>query len=70
MRSAIFVFGLPLGGPQVLSQTGSDRLRFVDEHDGNVIPNGVAQMAGMTDENRFLLSVLELSFALRADQDL
>src|SRR5215208_4761 len=46
-----------------------DRRRLIDQHDRDVIANGVAKPARATDEARFALLVFQLALALGADED-
>ena len=45
-------------------------LRLVNEHDGDVILDGVFELAGVADQLLILLVVFELALALGADQNL
>jgi hypothetical protein len=44
----------------------SDRLGFIDQHDGNIIPNFIFQAAGLANEPVLLLCQIKLPFALGA----
>src|SRR5512146_2100136 len=46
-----------------------ERCCLVDQHDRNVVPDRVAQLARMTQQSRFGFTVLELSFAFRTHKD-
>src|SRR2546422_33108 len=48
----------------------SEGFRLIDEHDGNVVFDGVNQTAGMTGEGFGIRPMLERPFALRADENL
>ena len=57
-------------------QLVSERMRdptdvrcIVDQHDGNIIPHRVSQVAGVTDKRRVRGHVLERALALGADQN-
>jgi hypothetical protein len=43
--------------------------RLIDEHHGNVIAHRIAKPARVAKETRLLLTVFELAFALRADEN-
>src|SRR5690242_6087636 len=45
------------------------RRRLVDEHDRNAVAHLVSQLTGVTEQRRFGLAILELAFALGANQD-
>src|SRR6267143_216390 len=48
----------------------SEAFRLIDEHDGNVVFDGIDQAAGVTGERFRIGAMLERSFALRADENL
>src|SRR5256712_12455364 len=52
------------------SDRPSERFRLIDQHDGNVVFDGVDQTASMTGERLRIGAMLERSFALRADENL
>jgi hypothetical protein len=43
--------------------------RLINEHDGDAISNRVAQPARVAEECRLGLAILELTFALRTNED-
>src|SRR5438067_7748517 len=47
----------------------SERRRLIEEHDGNVVPHRVAQLAPVAHEARLRLAVFELSLAFGADEN-
>src|SRR5215218_7323928 len=49
--------------------TALQRRRLIDEHDGDVVADGVAQTTRGAHERLLVLAVLELALALRAHQD-
>src|SRR6266487_5938118 len=58
-------------GPSVhRSIIPSEALRLIDQHDGNVVLDGVDQPAGVTSERFRIEAMLERSFALGADENL
>src|SRR6266481_243744 len=48
----------------------SEPFRLIDQHDGNVVFDGIDQTAGVTGERLRIGAMLERSFALRADENL
>src|SRR3989454_11310895 len=48
----------------------SEGFRLIDEHDGNVVFDGVNQTAGMTGEGFGIRPMLKRPLALRADENL
>src|SRR6266508_271913 len=52
------------------SDRPSERLRLIDEHDGDVVFDGVNQAAGVAGERFRIRPMLERPFALRADKNL
>src|ERR1051325_6980280 len=61
--------------PMRLQQTNTtrrtelERGRLIDQHDRDVVADGVAKAAGSADERRLLFEVLEPSLAFRADEN-
>src|SRR2546421_3843623 len=51
------------------SNIPSEALRLIDEHDGNVVFDGVNQTTGVTGERFRIGAVLERSFELGADEN-
>jgi hypothetical protein len=51
-------------------QQGSQRLRFVDEHNWNVVLNVILQTAIDAHELLLLLTIFQFAFALGAGQNL
>src|SRR5688572_19950984 len=49
--------------------TTSERRRLIDQHDRDVVAYGVSQRTGGTEETLLPLTVLQLTLALRADED-
>src|SRR6266513_2203135 len=47
----------------------SEALRLIDEHDGNVVFDGVHQAAGVTGKRFRIRPMLERAFAFRADEN-
>jgi hypothetical protein len=45
------------------------RSRLIDEHDWNVVAHSVAKPALVTKKRLLLLTILELTLTLRADED-
>ncbi len=48
----------------------SERLGFVDEHDGDAVLDRVHEAAGSADQRLGRLAILELAFAPGADENL
>src|SRR3954464_15254451 len=48
----------------------SERLGFVDQHDGDAVLDGVHKAAGLADQRLRSGPVLQLTLAFRADQNL
>src|SRR5688572_20427232 len=46
------------------------RLSLINQHDWNAVANFISQLAFVTNELRLLFAILELAFALRANQNL
>lgn len=45
------------------------RCRLVNEHDGDIVPNGIEQMADRTEQVLLILLQLDRTFALRAGKN-
>src|SRR5687767_119854 len=60
----------PLADMAGFASSGLKGLRFVNQHDWNAVANLIAQSAFLANELALLLTILELSFALWADQDI
>ena len=46
-----------------------ERLRLINQHNGNIVTNFVAQPAAVTDELVRILAILEFALALRAHEN-
>src|SRR6476660_6037830 len=55
--------------PRRANDARLERSSLIREHDGDVVPHRVLQLAGVADEARLIGSILQLALALRADEN-